>query len=69
MDEELLEFYKQQIADLTAERDRLKAESANCTEALSASNERIAGLSDDYSDAVTALEMLLPAEEEETDVG
>jgi len=63
----LIEFQKQQISDLTAERDRLKSESTNASTALSASHEQNAELSANYNDAVTALEMLGVNEEEETD--
>ena len=55
---EIIEFQKQQITDLTAERDRLKAESANASEALSESNQRNTVLQDGYNDAVDALNML-----------
>lgn len=55
---QLIEHYKQQIADLTAERDRLKAESANASDALSVSHEQNAELSASYTDAVNALGLL-----------
>lgn len=60
---EIIEFQKQQIADLTAERDRLKAESTNVSDALSISNEHNAELSEQYNDAVNALENLWKANE------
>ena len=56
--EELIAFLRQQIDDLTAERDRLKAESANASEALMASNESNAALSETANDMYEALQML-----------
>jgi len=61
----LIEFQKQQIADLTAERDRLKSESTNASTALSASHEQNAELSEQYNDAVNALEVLGVTESED----
>lgn len=55
---EAIAFLKQQIADLTAERDRLKSESTNASNALSASHEQNAELSSELNDATAALELL-----------
>lgn len=55
---EEIEFLKAQIADLTAERDRLKSESTNASDALSVSHERNSELSSELNDAVNALNML-----------
>lgn len=65
--EELIAHLRQQIADLTAERDRLKVESANASEALSASHETNSELSESNSDMRSALE-LLGVGERETEV-
>ena len=62
---EIIEYQKQQIDDLTAERDRLKAESTNATGALIASNESNERLSNELSDATDALG-LLGVEEDNT---
>lgn len=56
--EALIAHLRKQIDDLTVERDRLKAESANASEALSASNETNAELSADNNDMRDALELL-----------
>ena len=56
--EELIAFLRKQIENLTAERDRLKAESANASEALSASNVTNAELSESNNDMRDALELL-----------
>lgn len=65
--EELIAFLRQQIADLTTERDRLKAESENATQALILSNEANIEMSDENADMLDAL-MELGLEEDETDV-
>lgn len=62
---EIIEFQRQQIDDLTAERDRLKAESANASEALMASNESNAELCEDNNDMRDALALLGVTEQEE----
>lgn len=62
---ELIEFQKQQIEGLTAERDRLRAESANSSEALMASNERNAEYSAENNDMREALAMLGVTDEPE----
>lgn len=63
--EELITHLRQQIEDLTVERDRLKAESANASEALSASNVTNAELSESNNDMRDALELLGVTEQEE----
>lgn len=62
---ELIEFQKQQIEDLTAERDRLKAESENSSEALMASNESNAEYSAENNDMRDALALLGVTDEPE----
>lgn len=56
--EELIAFLRQQIEDLTAERDRLRAESANASDALAWSQGTNAELSEENNDMRTALEIL-----------
>lgn len=56
--EELIAHLRQQIADLTAERDRLKAESTNASETLMSSNESNAAYSEENNDMREALAML-----------
>lgn len=56
--EELIAHLRQQIADLTAERDRLKNESTNASEALIVSNESNAELCEDNNDMRSALALL-----------
>ena len=63
--EALIEFQRQQIADLTAERDRLKAESTNASTALMASNESNAELCVDNNDMRDALALLGVTDEQE----
>lgn len=63
--EELIAHLRKQIEDLTAERDRLKEESANASEALSASNVTNAELSESNNDMRDALELLGVTEQEE----
>ena len=55
---ELIEFQKQQIEDLTAERDRLRTESANSSDALSTSNASNAAYSAENIDMRDALALL-----------
>lgn len=64
--EELIAHLRQQIEDLTAERDRLKAESTNASTALMVSNESNAALSETANDMYEALQMLGIDEQEET---
>ena len=63
--EALIEFQRQQIENLTAERDRLKAESTNASEALMASNESNAAYSEANSDMRDALALLGVTEQQE----
>lgn len=63
--EALIEFQRQQIADLTAERDRLRDESANSSEALMASNEANAVFCEENNDMRDALALLGVMEQEE----
>ena len=63
--EALIAHLRKQIEDLTVERDRLKAESANASEALSASNITNAELSGSNNDMRDALELLGVTEQEE----
>lgn len=56
--EELIAFLRQHISDLTEERDRLKSESTNASEALMASNESNAALCVDNNDMRDALALL-----------
>lgn len=55
---EIIEFQRQQIEDLTAERDRLKSESSNASTALMASNETNAIIGADNNDMREALALL-----------
>lgn len=55
---EKIDFLERQLADVTAERDRLRAESANASEALSASHGHSAELSSELTDAINALDMM-----------
>ena len=67
--EALIEHLRRQIADLTAERDRLKAESENSTAALLSTSETNAVLSAENSDMRDALALLgIPEEENENDL-
>ena len=63
--EALIAFQRQQIADLTTERDRLRNESANSSEALMASNEANAELCESNNDMRDALALLGVTEQEE----
>lgn len=63
--EELIANLRQHIGDLTAERDRLKAESENASEALMTSNETNAELCEINNDMHEALQMLGIDEQEE----
>ena len=65
--EELIAFQRQQIEDLTAERDRLKAESTNASTALMASNESNAELCGENNDMREALALLGIDEQEVSD--
>lgn len=56
--EALIEHLRQQIEDLTAERDRLKTESTNASAALIASNESNSELYADNNDMRGALALL-----------
>lgn len=55
---EIIEFQRKQIEDLTAERDRLRGESENASDALAWSQGTNAELSAENNDMRTALEML-----------
>ena len=63
--EELIAFQQQQIEDLTVERDRLRDESANSSEALMASNEANAVFCEANNDMRDALALLGVTEQEE----
>jgi len=65
--EALIAHLRQHIEDLTAERDRLKEESANEARSLMASDDRNAVLCTENADMFEALQVLGLAEEVETD--
>lgn len=56
--EELIAFLRQQLEDLTAERDKLKSESANASSALALSNETNAEVIAANEDMYAALALL-----------
>ena len=56
--EELISFLRQQLEDLTAERDKLKSESANASSALALSNETNAEVIAANEDMYVALALL-----------
>lgn len=56
--EELITFLRQQLEDLTAERDKLKSESANASSALALSNETNAEVIAANEDMYAALALL-----------
>jgi len=55
---EMIAFQEQKIADLTAENERLKSESANCSGALASSNAQNAELCAENADMRDALTIL-----------
>lgn len=68
--EELVSFLRQQTADLTAERDKLRAESENASRALNIANEANTQISRENTDMLAALtELGLEEGDVEIDVG
>lgn len=53
--EDLVSFLRQQIEDLTTERDKLKAESENASQALIFANEANTQMSEENLDMLEAL--------------